>query len=141
MPTATSFSWLFPWEQMVGAFNAFINLLGLPVAIAVALILSILVATFVVSITTTAKQELPDGARIIYEDDTVVHYTYDGKLYERSKSDSSDHLVYETDPNHPRWLPHDSGWAEADSDAYYLHKHGDIPASMLVDEQDERWVY
>ncbi len=126
---------------MVGAFNAFINLLGLPVAIAVGLVLSILTATFVISIVKSGHHDLPTDAQITYEDDTVIQYAYGGNLYERAKSTGLDELIYETDPAYARWQPRTNGWSEEDSDAYYLHKHGEIPASMLVDEQDDRWVY
>lgn len=57
MPTATSFSWTFPWEQMVGAFNSFIGMLNTPVALGVALILVFAVSTFVVNLVQKARQE------------------------------------------------------------------------------------
>jgi len=50
MPTATAFTWTFPWEEMVGGFNAFITMLNTPIALAVSLILVFIVAGFVVSI-------------------------------------------------------------------------------------------
>ena len=57
MPTATSFSWLFPWEQVVGGFNSFIHMLNTPLALSVALILVFAVATFIVSVVHKANQE------------------------------------------------------------------------------------
>ncbi len=49
MPTATGFSWSFPWSQVVGGFNAFIQMLNTPIAMSVALILVLLVGVFVVN--------------------------------------------------------------------------------------------
>lgn len=57
MPTATSFNWTFPWQQMVGAFNSFIGMLSTPVALGVALILVFAVASFIVGLVQKAKQE------------------------------------------------------------------------------------
>jgi len=50
MPTATAFTWAFPWAEMVGGFNAFITMLNTPIALAVSLILVFVVAGFAVSL-------------------------------------------------------------------------------------------
>lgn len=55
MPTATEFTWTFPWQEVVGGFNAFIGMLNTPIALAVSLILVFLVATFVVSVVRRAR--------------------------------------------------------------------------------------
>lgn len=71
---------------------------------------------------------LPDGSRVIYDEDGIVHYVHDGSIYERS-SDGYQEKVW------------DWGSFDEDAEAYYLNRHGDIPPSMLVDEEDERWVW
>ena len=55
MPTASSFSFVFPWEQLVGGFNAFISMLATPIALAGALILAITVAGFAISLVQRAR--------------------------------------------------------------------------------------
>ena len=55
MPTATSFTWTFPWAEMVGGFNEFIGMLNTPIALAVSLILVFIVASFVVSVVRRAR--------------------------------------------------------------------------------------
>ncbi len=55
MPTATAFTWTFPWAEMVGGFNAFIGMLNTPIALAVSLILVFIVAGFVVSVVRRAR--------------------------------------------------------------------------------------
>ena len=55
MPTATAFTWTFPWQDVVGGFNAFIGMLNTPIALAVSLILVFIVAGFVVSVVRRAR--------------------------------------------------------------------------------------
>lgn len=55
MPTATAFTWTFPWTEMVGGFNAFIGMLNTPVALAISLILVFIVARFVVNTVKSAR--------------------------------------------------------------------------------------
>ncbi len=55
MPTATAFSWTFPWTEMVGGFNAFITMLNTPIALAVALLLVFIVASFVVGVVKSVR--------------------------------------------------------------------------------------
>ncbi len=55
MPTATAFTWTFPWAEMVGGFNAFIGMLNTTIALAVSLILVFIVAGFVVSVVRRAR--------------------------------------------------------------------------------------
>lgn len=55
MPTAAEFTWTFPWAEMVGGFNAFIQMLSVPVALAIGLIVAFMVAGFVVSLVRRAR--------------------------------------------------------------------------------------
>ncbi len=48
MPTATAFAWVFPWNELVGGFNAFIGMLNTPIALAGSLILVFSIARFVI---------------------------------------------------------------------------------------------
>ncbi len=55
MPTATAFSWTFPWREMVGGFNSFITMLNTPIALGVAVVLVFIVASFAVSLVKRAR--------------------------------------------------------------------------------------
>ncbi len=55
MPTATAFTWTFPWGEMVGGFNAFITMLSTPIALAIALILAFTVGGFIVALVKRAR--------------------------------------------------------------------------------------
>lgn len=55
MPTATSFSWVFPWAQLVGTFNAFMGMMDTPIALAGGLILVFAIASFVISAFSRAR--------------------------------------------------------------------------------------
>lgn len=55
MPTATDFTWAFPWEQMVGGFNAFMTMLTVPIALAIALILAFTVGAYIVGMVKRAR--------------------------------------------------------------------------------------
>lgn len=55
MPTASSFSFTFPWEEMVGGFNAFITMMTTPIALAIGLILAVLVAGLTISLVKRAR--------------------------------------------------------------------------------------
>jgi hypothetical protein len=57
MPTATSFAWSLPWEQIVGGFNNFITMLNTPLALAVSLLLVFGVAGYVVHLVRKAHQQ------------------------------------------------------------------------------------
>lgn len=50
MPTATAFTWDFPWAEMVGGFNSLIIMLSIPVALAIAVLLAFAVAGYVPSL-------------------------------------------------------------------------------------------
>lgn len=50
MPTASSFSWTFPWAEFVGGWNAFMRMFNTPIAIAGAIGVAFMVVTFVVSL-------------------------------------------------------------------------------------------
>lgn len=132
MPTATSFSWSFPWEQVVGGFNQFIGMMNTPVALAVALILVFIVAGFVVSIIRNQHPELTVTASGDYlssrDGDEYVLHELDGEEIGRWTPDS----VWEQD---------EDGHVEAEDEAYYLFKHGDAPGSMEANERDDRWVW
>ena len=83
---------------------------------------------------------LPIEVDVVPDEDDIVHYAHNGILYERRLNDGYEEPIYEHSGN-PLWLPDENDWSEEDTDAYYLTRHGDIPPSMLVDDEDERWVY
>lgn len=55
MPTATSFTFDIPWEQIVGVFNSIAPMYAVPVVIAVGLILVSVIAGAVVSFVKRAR--------------------------------------------------------------------------------------
>lgn len=55
MPTASSFSFEIPWDQIVGVFNAIAPMYAVPVVIAVGLILVSVIAGAVVSFVRRAR--------------------------------------------------------------------------------------
>jgi len=55
MPTASSFTFTFPWKEMVGSFNTFIPMFTTPLALAVGIIITLMFIGVAIDIIKKAK--------------------------------------------------------------------------------------
>jgi len=58
MPTASAFTFTFPWAEMVGGFNSFITMFSTPLAISVGLVLATLVVSLTIGLVKRARSNV-----------------------------------------------------------------------------------
>lgn len=75
MPTASSFSWSLPWQQVAGGFNNFMGMLNTPVALALSLILVFVVASLIINAVRQARAGAAVSDLLTHHEDTLrQHY-------------------------------------------------------------------